>query len=59
MIRSTAQREQSARTMLQNAFAQGKTDDEAIAFAIASLGADSEGLVKRVWEQFFKIYGPC
>jgi uncharacterized protein YoaH (UPF0181 family) len=57
-VRSLPQQEQSARTLIQNALAQGKSDDEAIAYAIAALGADSDKLVRRVWQKWFAIMGP-
>ena len=57
MSRSLAQQQASARTLLQNAVAQGKTAEEAIAYAIAALGKDSELLVRTTWRNHFTVMG--
>ncbi|MGL4489666.1 MAG: hypothetical protein ACRCU5_09500 [Rhizobiaceae bacterium] len=46
-----------ARRLLSNALAQGKTDAECKDFAIAAMGSDSRGLVDRVWQRYFEIFG--
>lgn len=59
MVRSHAQKQASARTLLQNAIAQGLNDEAAIAWAVAAMGEENRALVQKVWDTHFKLYGPC
>lgn len=56
IIRSRAQLEQSARTLLRNAYGQNCTDEEAFEFAVAALGKEHGPLVARVQARDFKTY---
>jgi hypothetical protein len=56
-IRSRLQLEQSARRLLQNAFAQGCDDDAAIDFAVSAMGQEHKALVVRVLARDFTAYG--
>lgn len=58
MTRSLAQREQSARQLLRNAFAQGLTDDAAVDFVASALGQDERPLIGRVLAREFKTTDP-
>jgi hypothetical protein len=58
-VRSFAQLEQTALRLIRNALSQPNvTDDDAIAFAVAAMGADHAGLVARVFAREFKTYDP-
>ena len=55
-MRSFARLEQSAVTLLRNAFAQGADDDAAIDFATAAMGAEHRPLIGRALARHFKIH---
>jgi hypothetical protein len=59
IVRSRAQIEASALRLIRNALSQPDvTDDGAIAFAVAAMGAEHAGLVARVFAREFKTYDP-
>lgn len=57
MTRSRAQLEQTALSLLRQAYAAGwATDNLQIDFAVAAMGEDMRPLIGRVFERHFKLH---